>query len=163
MANKNISNRGEQPMKLAEALLVRADMKKKLGSIRERLAFNARTQEGEKPHEAPGELLQEATAILKAHEQLVIRIDQANGRLQLADGRTLMEALCERESLTTEHLLVAVLLDRVKQETDRYSSSEIRWKPTFCVKEYQKRLEELTGRLREINTRIQEANWQAEL
>ncbi len=40
-------------MKLAEALLLRSDLQKKLASLRERIVANAVVQEGDKPHEAP--------------------------------------------------------------------------------------------------------------
>ena len=43
-------------MKLAEALLLRADMQKKLASLRERIVANAVVQEGDKPHEDPEKL-----------------------------------------------------------------------------------------------------------
>ena len=44
-------------MKLAEALLLRADMQRKLESLRERIGRNTVTQEGEKPSEDPNALL----------------------------------------------------------------------------------------------------------
>ena len=50
-------------------------------------------------------------------------------------------------------------MERTKQETDRYSSSEIKRKPTFSVKAYQKWLEDLARKIRLINGQIQEANW----
>jgi cell fate (sporulation/competence/biofilm development) regulator YmcA (YheA/YmcA/DUF963 family) len=50
-------------MKLAEALLLRADVQKKLESLRERISKNTVVQEGEKPSEDPNELLERVTAI----------------------------------------------------------------------------------------------------
>ena len=44
-------------MKIAEALLLRADMQKKLASLRERVGNNAVVQEGVAPHEDPAKLL----------------------------------------------------------------------------------------------------------
>ena len=155
--------RRQSPLKLAEALLLRADMKKKLASLRERLVLNARVQDGDKPHEDPEELLREAAAVLSEQEQLIIRIDRANASTKLADGRSVLEALCRRDSLTTQHSLLAATLDRTKQETDRYSSSEIKWKTTFGVKAYQKRLEDVARNIRELNGQIQQANWQTAL
>jgi hypothetical protein len=51
-------------MKLAEALLLRADVQKKLASLRERVAKNAVAQEGDKPHEDPDKLLKESFGVL---------------------------------------------------------------------------------------------------
>ena len=65
-------------MKLAEALLLRADHKKKLLSLRERIARNAIVQEGEQPKERVEDLLAEATSTLLAQQQLVRAINTAN-------------------------------------------------------------------------------------
>lgn len=40
-------------MKLAEALVLRADIQKKLASLRQRIGKNAIIQEGSEPQEAP--------------------------------------------------------------------------------------------------------------
>ena len=50
-------------MKLAEALLLRSDMQKKVESLRERIAKNALVQEGEQPSEDPAALLKQAVSI----------------------------------------------------------------------------------------------------
>ncbi len=44
-------------MKLAEALLLRADLQKKTSSLRERIVANAVVQEGDEPREDPKALL----------------------------------------------------------------------------------------------------------
>ncbi len=43
-------------MKLAEALLLRGDIQKKLASLRERIGRNCLVQEGNAPHENPSAL-----------------------------------------------------------------------------------------------------------
>ena len=47
-------------MKLAEGLMLRSDIQKKLASLRERISRNAVVQEGNKPHEDPQKLMKEA-------------------------------------------------------------------------------------------------------
>jgi hypothetical protein len=64
-------------MKLAEALLLRADMQKKLASLRERIGQNAVVQEGEQPHEDPNKLLKEAVEVLGQFERLVAAVNRA--------------------------------------------------------------------------------------
>ena len=44
-------------MKLAEALLLRADLQKKVISLKKRIGENAKVQEGDTPSENPVELL----------------------------------------------------------------------------------------------------------
>jgi hypothetical protein len=64
-------------MKLAEVLLVRADAKKKLASLRERIAANALVQQGEKPHEDPAKLMKKAAGVLDELERLALAVNAA--------------------------------------------------------------------------------------
>ena len=74
-------------MKLAEALLLRADLNKKLASLRERINRNAIVQEGETPKEKVEDLLAEATSALEEQQKLVRTINAANESTRLADAR----------------------------------------------------------------------------
>jgi len=85
-------------MKLAEALLLRADLQKKGASLRERIVANAVVQEGEAPHEPPEELMREAFGVLAELEDLVSRINKTNLDAKLADGRTLTDAIARRDT-----------------------------------------------------------------
>src|ERR1051326_8393767 len=53
-----------QAMKLAEALVLRADIQKRVEELRKRLKESALVQEGEKPPENPEELLAELDRLL---------------------------------------------------------------------------------------------------
>lgn len=150
-------------MKIAEALLLRADMKKKLASLRERIVNNAVVQEKQKPHEDPARLLKEAVGLLGELEQLVLRIDAANQRATLPDGRLLAAALAERDSLAQHHALLQAAIGASRKEPDRYSMKEIRWVATLEVAKLQKQADDLARRLREINAAIQATNWQVEI
>lgn len=150
-------------MKLAEALLLRSDLKKKLASLRERLGNNAVIQEGEKPHEDPEELLREAVSVSRELAELSVKTDIANLTARLPDGRTLLQALADREVLTAQHSLLSTALAGTKKEPDRYSMREIKWVTTFEVADYQRRAEDLAKNIRELNARIQETNWTIEL
>lgn len=50
-------------MKLAEALILRADYQKRLAQLRERIKANARVQEGESPAEEPQALIAETVRV----------------------------------------------------------------------------------------------------
>ncbi len=150
-------------MKIAEALLLRADMQKKLASLRERIGRNAVVQEGDQPHEDPGKLLHEAFAVLGELESLVFRINQANLSNALSDGRSLTEAIARRETLAGQHSLLQHAIAQTQKEPDRYSMAEIKWVATLKVAGLQKQSEDLAKNLRELNAAIQEANWKAEL
>lgn len=150
-------------MKLAESLLLRADMQKKLASLRERIAANALVQDGDKPHEDPAKLLKEAMAVLQEQEDLVFRINQANLQHTLPDGRTLTQAIARRDTLTGQHALLQHAITHTQKEPDRYSMTEIKWVAQLKVSSLQKQSDDLAKQIRELNAAIQETNWQAEL
>ena len=150
-------------MKLAEALLLRADMQKKLASLRERIGQNAVVQDGDTPHEDPNKLLKEAVEVLQELEELVFKINEANLQNSLPDGRSLTQAIARRETLAAQHSLLTHAIAGTRKEPDRYSMTEIKWVATLKVASLQKQLEDLAKQLRELNAAIQEANWKAEL
>jgi len=150
-------------MKLAEALLLRADMQKKLASLRERIGQNAVVQEGEQPHEDPQKLLQQAFGVLSDLQDLVAKVSVANLTNKLPDGRTLAVAIGQRDTLVRQHSLISASLDATKKEPDRYSVREIKWVATLDVAKLQKQLEDLAKSIRELNSLIQQANWGIDL
>jgi len=150
-------------MKLAEALLLRADMKKKLASLRERLAASSVVQEKEKPHEDPTKLMKEAVGVLDTLEELTLRVNRANLRTKVSDGRTLAELIARRDRIAQQHSLLQVAITATRKEPDRYSMKEIKWIATVDVAKLQKQSDDLSKQLRELNALIQETNWKAEV
>src|SRR4051812_44659725 len=108
-------------MKLAEALLLRGDMQKKFASLRERVAQNSKVQDGDAPAEDPTALMSEAVGVLRDLEQLIFKINEANLRASLPDGRTLTEAIARRDTLKQQHALLQSAVTATRQEEVRYS------------------------------------------
>ena len=150
-------------MKLTEALMLRADLKKKLASLRERIGKNALVQERDQPHEDPSKLIEEAFSVLKELESLVFRVNQANLKNTLPDGRTLTEAIARRDTLVGQHSLLQHAIQCAQQDPELYSAREIKWVPTLKVANLQNQSEDLAKKIRELNVAIQETNWKAEL
>lgn len=150
-------------MKIAEALLLRADIKKKLASSRTRIGTNAVVQEGEQPHEDPNQLIKETFASLGELEDLVCRINRANHENKLPDGRSLSQALAHRDTMIEQHSLLSHAVAQSVREPDRYSRKEIKWVATMKVKGLQKQIEDLAKKIRQLNGAIQETNWKTEL
>lgn len=150
-------------MKLAEALLLRADQKKKLASLRERIARNARVQEGEAPQEPVVELIAQAFAVLQEQQANVQKIDRANAEAKLPDGRLLVDALAERETLIQQHSLLISAISSTHKDGDRYSPREIKWVAQLNVSAVQKQADDIAVKIRALNARIQETNWLTEL
>ena len=150
-------------MKLAEALLLRGDMQKKLASLRERIVRNVLVQEGSVPHEEANDLLSQASAVVDDLEKLVTAINVANLNNTLPDGRSLTAAIARRDSLIQKHSLLQAAIDATQQEPDRYSAREIKWVSAIKVNSLQKQSEDLARQIRELNAMIQETNWRIEI
>lgn len=150
-------------MKLAEALLLRADLQKKIASLRERVVANAVVQEGDKPHEDPAKLMREAFGVMEQLETLVSQVNVTNLRTKLSDGRTITAAIARRDTLVQQHALVIAAIAGCRKEPDRYGVREIKWVATLKVAGLQKQADDLAKKVRQLNALIQQTNWKAEL
>lgn len=150
-------------MKLAEALLLRADMQKKLESLRTRINKNVIVQEGERPSEEPDALLEQAVAICQQMKKLVFAINEANFQGVTAKGRSLTEALSDRDSLTQQHSIVRAAASSASKPPERYGVKEIRWLKTVDVGALQTTADDLAKTIRDVNAELQSANWQIDL
>lgn len=153
---------GVMKMKLAEALMQRADMQKRLAQLRSRLVQNAKVQEGEAPAEDPGALLKELDALSDQLEALVARINHTNA-VTLAGGASMTALLARRDCLRTKADILRDFLDEASSTVMRGTRSEILIKSTVDVAKLQKQLDALSKELRELDVSIQALNWTTEL
>lgn len=150
-------------MKLAEALILRADCKKRVEQLKARAIRNAKVQEGDRPAEEPEALLAEVERVARELADLVKRINRTNSATAFGDGLSLSDALAERDAVALRHRLYRDLAEAASISLDRYSSSEIKYVSAVSVADAQKRADELAQVYRSLDARIQELNWQAEL
>lgn len=149
-------------MKLAEALIARADLQKKIAQIRSRMEQNAKVQEGEKPAEEVAELLSVYDEMMSEFEMLVKRINRTNGTTALNDG-TLTDAIAERDCLRAKIAAYRDLYDAAAIKQERYSRSEVKYVRCIETAELQNKIDAMSKQYREIDTNIQAANWQTDL
>ena len=150
-------------MKIAEALIERADLQCRLEQLKQRLNQNAQYQEGEEPAESPEALLAEYRQAATKLEQLIVKINLANNRIQLESGQLMVEALAKRDRLKAEHNTLINLADAATQTFDRYSRSEIKTLAAIDVKNIRKQIDEIAKQHRQLDTQIQQANWLSEI
>ena len=151
-------------MKLAEALILRADAQKRIQQLRERLARSARIQEGDTAPENPQELLDEATRVIADLQTLVKQVNRTNAQTAFDEARTLTDALADRDALSTEHsILTNLLAQAAGQGQPQYSYSPIKYFRAIEVAPIQKRADDLARRFRELDSRIQALNWSVDL
>lgn len=150
-------------MKLAEALVLRADVQKRVAQLTPRLRVNAVVQEGDQPSELPEVLLAELDTLLAQLEDLILRINRTNIQATLADGTSLTAALAHRDVLAMRLSALTVLADAAGNRVDRYGSAEIRKLATVDVATLRRQVDDLSRQRRELDTAIQAANWAVDL
>jgi hypothetical protein len=148
-------------MKIAEALALRAEMQNKVAKLRERLGRSALIQEGDTASLDPEKLLAECGAVIAELYALVARINRTNASVRLPDGQLMVDAIAERDRLKQQIALLsfAATCAVPDKQADRYSPREIKWIAKLEVAKLHKQADDLSSKLREINSRIQEANW----
>lgn len=150
-------------MKIAEALLLRADMQKKLASLKARIAENVKVQDGDEPSEDPNDLLIQSNQIIGELYKLIEHIHSTNANAVLANSKTMLTMLTERDELAERHRLLQSAIDNSKTEGDRYSYREIKWQKVIDIAALQKQADDISAKMRNLNIELQAANWQIEL
>ncbi|AVD70158.1 DIP1984 family protein [Desulfobulbus oralis] len=149
-------------MKLAEALILRADTQKRIAQLKERLLLNAKVQAGDQPAEKPESLLaelEEATCQLIA---LICTINRANAAAQV-EGRSLADLLAERDARMAQAAILRAFLAGAAAKVDRYSQKEIALLSTVDVAAKQKEVDALARKIRNMDLKVQEKNWLTEV
>jgi hypothetical protein len=150
-------------MKLAEALILRADLQKRIEQLRHRLTNNAKVQEGDVPAEKPEALLKEIEGSTAELEKLIKRINKTNSATEFEKGRTLTDALAERDVLLLRKGIYSGLVTAATVTQQLYSRSEIKFVATVNVGRTQKQADTLAKQYRELDAKIQEFNWKTDL
>jgi len=149
-------------MKLAEALILRADIQKRIAQLKTRLNNNAKVQENEKPTENPEFLLTELNDLISQLNELIIKINRTN-TLSKIDGISLVELIAKKDTLSQKAGILREFIEISSQKVDRYSTTEIKVFSTINVPAQQKQLDKLSKEIRETDTKLQQANWTIDL
>lgn len=149
-------------MKLAEALILRADCQKKIAQLQQRLYRSVKVQEGEQPPENPQALLAELETVSTELATLIKRINRTNSITEWQSG-TLADALAERDVLIQKRNTYHSLVEMAAIRQDRYSRSEVRFVSTVDIAALQRQVDNLAREHRELDAQIQGMNWQIDL
>lgn len=153
---------GGKIMKLAAALIERADLQTRLTQLQTRLLNNAKVQEGVKPNEDPKDLLKELDEVSKQLEDYIYRINMTNAAT-LVDETPLTSLLAKKDVLIKKIGILRAFLNESSALVDRYSLKEIKIDSTVDVAKLQKDLDALSKELRLLDQKIQEINWTTDL
>ena len=149
-------------MKLAEALNQRADLQKRIAQLRERISNNVKVQEGDEPAEDPEDLFRELAVCLNDLENIIVRINRTNQET-VWEGKTLTEMIAGKDVLSLHLSVLRSALDAANVRSDRYSRNEIKFVRTIDVNALQKQVDDRSRDLRELDSKLQQANWMTDL
>ena len=149
-------------MKLGEALLLRADLNKRIYQVQERISASVVVQEGDDAPDDPNILITELNDLFQQLHEIIAKINAANSA-PLGAG-TLGHVLLERNILSKR---IRAFQDVVAKARDtsgnRYSHSEIKNVRTVNVTELQAKVDTMSARHRQLDTELQAANWAIDL
>ncbi|MBK6449889.1 MAG: DIP1984 family protein [Saprospiraceae bacterium] len=146
-------------MKLAEALLLRSDLMKKIEHIQNRIRPVLIVSDDKKPQEDPTKLIAELRTAIQDLEILVIRINKTNNEININGEGSLMEALVKRDSLK----MLSEKLRNIRYAAQIDNSGDANLKTTIDIKKLQTEMDQTGRAFREIDSKIQELNWLTEL
>lgn len=146
-------------MKLAEALLLRSDLQKKITQIATRIRPYMIVRNGVEPQEDPKKLLAQLRNANQELEHIIVRINKTNMETYLQDGRSLMEGLAERDALKN----IISQLRQIRQAAQISSQSYNDLRATIKISDLQSEIDQMGRAFREIDTQIQGINWTTEL
>ena len=150
-------------MKLAEALILRADLKKRTEQLRERLRRNAKIQEGDQPAEQPEALISELDRIATEMELLIRRVNWTNANLMFDPDHRISDAIAMRDTLDLRIRTLRSIIDEVSQRERWLTRTEVKFVATVDAAALQKQLDDLSRKRRELDMRLQAINWQEDL
>ena len=149
-------------MKLAEALILRADLQKRIEQLRTRLNNNAKVQENDIPAENPENLLTELDDCVIQLTSLIKRINRTNCN-SFSGNISLSDMIAERDILTLKAGILRNFIETAGRKVELYSNKEIRILSTVDVPSLQKELDDLSKKIRETDTELQRSNWNTDL
>lgn len=146
-------------MKLAEGLLLRADLMKKIEHLQNRIIPVLIVSEDKKPQENPVELLAKLRNAIQDLESIIIRINKTNNETLVEGEGSLMEALAKRDSLK----MLSEKLRNFRYAAQINNIGETNLKSTVDIKKLQIEMDQTGRAFRELDSKIQEINWLTEL
>jgi hypothetical protein len=102
--------------------------------------------------------------VLDGLEVWIARINRTNAAVDLGADGTMTEALARRDVLRLRYSVLSAAADAAGSDTGfRQLRSELRQVTALPVRELRTRADDVARQLRELDVRIQQANWTHDL
>jgi hypothetical protein len=99
---------------------------------------------------------------LKQLNDLIVSINRTNQET-IWEGKTLTEMIAEKDVLSMHLGTLRATLEAANVRSDRFSRNEIKFVRTVDVNALQKKVDDLSKELRELDSRLQQANWMTDI
>lgn len=149
----------KKKMKLAEGLLLRSDLMKKIEQLQNRIRPVLVVSNDRIPQEDPDKLLAQLRNAIQELQSLVIRINKTNNETQVEGEGLLMEALAKRDALK----MLSEKLRNIRYAAQINNTGDTELKTTIDIKNLQIEMDQTGRAFRELDSKIQEINWLTEL
>ncbi len=156
------TGKGVSYMKLAEALIERAEIQKRNAQLFNRITSNVMVQEGDIPAEEPEELIAEYEENMKRLLFLVQKINKTNDTIPFENG-TISDAIAQRDNLKAKIGIYRSIYEAATIRQERYNVKEIKFVRCIDVKALQHNINELSKKYRQLDTKLQGLNWTVDL
>lgn len=150
-------------MKLAEALVLRADLQKKLENLKKRLANSVLKLDDIQVIEDPAILKLEADETIAILYSLIDRIYRTNQSVILPSGQSMVTVLAKRDELVERRKLLDYIINKSLPDSGLYFNERGKWQPAIDISTYQKQMDDIAMQIRRLNLGIQQTNWQVDL
>jgi hypothetical protein len=150
-------------MKLAEALIERAEIQKRNGQLIKRIKDNTQIQDGDSPPEKPEELIAEYEGNMTRFLELVQRINDTNCKTLFGEDDSVADAIAQRDCMGAKIKAYREIYESATIRPDRRSRNEIKFVRCIDAKELQGQINRLSKEYREIDTKLQGINWTIDL
>lgn len=150
-------------MKIAEALMERAALKTDLEELKNRMLKNVKIQDGDTIQEDVYTLIDEYIQKQSHLSELISKINQSNIKTINNDGESLANMLALRDTYKSIVKTYKLLYDEAIITPSRYSRNEIKFISTVDIDKIQAKINEYSGKYRNLDTQIQELNWTVNL
>jgi hypothetical protein len=155
MSKQKKTPEGDKPMKLAEALLLRADLIRKIEQLQNRIRPVLIVSDDKQPQEDPAKLMAQLRKAIQDLEALVVKINTTNNATAVAGYGSLMQALARRDALK----MLSEKLRTIRYAAQINNSGEKELKTTIDIKKLQAEMDQTGRDFRTLDSIIQEINW----
>ncbi len=150
-------------MKLAESLIDRSEIQKRITDLQNRIRENAVIQQDDAPLEDPAKLFEELIQCYSNLDDLNRRIIATNNSTIFEGNLKVCDALANRESLDKQIKDLGNIASAFSVKNNRFTKTEIKFVSTMNPGTIRIHIDALKDQRKKLDRKIQAMNWAIEL